>query len=175
MTAPLVSVGYLDRFRNSLIVHWSYARNAPPLNCEVRPDGGPGEVTGHEGEQRQSGNSVDPPLWVWSRKGSRTLWIHLVVFMSSLLISGWHDGLKMSRARNGRYTTKWQSNAIAGCWPTCHYRFMCLLAQAPTRVLYLSWNRVVSLKCNTLRITNHRIIKDRHSWFRRRKERWPSP
>src|SRR5262245_22992895 len=43
-------------------------------------------------------------------------------------------------------------------------------SRPPARVLYLSWNRVVSLDA-IYEVTNHRITKDRHSWFQRRKER----
>ena len=43
-------------------------------------------------------------------------------------------------------------------------------SRSPARVLYLSWNRVVSLNA-IYEVTNHRIAKDRHSWFQRWKER----
>ena len=43
-------------------------------------------------------------------------------------------------------------------------------SRPPARVLYPSWNRVVSLNAIYV-VTNHRITKARHSWFQRRKER----
>ena len=43
-------------------------------------------------------------------------------------------------------------------------------ARPPARVLYLSWNRVVSLEAIS-EVINHRITEDCHSWFQRRKER----
>jgi len=67
-----------------------------------------------------------------------------------------------------------ESTSVGKHKPTCHYQFMCRVAQvqerhgdqeqAPARVLYLSWNRVVILKA-IYEVANHRITEDRHSWF----------